>query len=60
MRDFHPDDELASPEGYSPQITPEEFDPGIPNQMLDFILRTEPTEVVDTDLFCSNEKKAFH
>ena len=42
MRDFHPDDELASPEGYSPQITPEEFDPGIPNQMLDFILRTEP------------------
>ena len=57
MRDFHPDDELASPEGYSPQITPEEFDPGIPNQMLDFILRTEPTEVVDTDLFAVMKKR---
>ena len=57
MRDFHPDDDLASPEGYSPQITPEDFDPGIPNQMLDFILRTEPTEVVDTDLFAVMKKR---
>ena len=57
MRDFHPDDDVASPEGYSPQITPEDFDPGIPNQMLDFILRTEPAEVVDTDLFAVMKKR---
>ena len=57
MRDFHPDDDVASPEGYSPQITPDDFDPGIPNQMLDFILRTEPAEVVDTDLFAIMKKR---
>ena len=57
MRDFHPDDDVASPEGYAPQITPEEFDPGIPNQMLDFILRTEPTEVINTDLFAVMKKR---
>jgi nitroreductase len=57
MRDFHPDDDVASPEGYAPQITPEDFDPGIPNQMLDFILRTEPAEVVDTDLFAVMKKR---
>ena len=57
MRDFHPDDDVASPEGYAPQINPEDFDPGIPNQMLDFILRTEPAEVVDTDLFAVMKKR---
>ena len=57
MRDFHPDDDLVSPEGYTPQETPGDFDPGIPNQLLDFILRSGPTEVVDTDLFAVMKKR---
>ena len=51
MRDFHPDDDFASPEEYVPQSAPDDFDPGLPNQLLDFVLRSESTEVVDTDLF---------
>ncbi len=57
MRDFHPDDDLISPEDYAPQETPGDFDPGIPNQLLDFILRSGPTEVVDTDLFAVMKKR---
>ena len=57
MRDFHPDDDVAFPEGYSPEVTPDDYDPGIPNQLLDFILRTEPTAVVDTDLFAVMKKR---
>ena len=58
MRDFHPDDDdLIYPENYTPQETPGDFDPGIPNQLLDFILRSEPTEVVDTDLFAVMKKR---
>ena len=34
MRDFHPDDDVASPEGYAPQMSPDDYDPGIPNQLL--------------------------
>ena len=49
MRDFHPDDDVASPEGYAPQMSPDDYDPGIPNQLLDFILRSEPSEPIDTD-----------
>ncbi|MDC4222432.1 MAG: nitroreductase family protein, partial [Candidatus Nitrosopumilus limneticus] len=57
MRDFHPDNDLVSPNGYVPQDTPDDFDPGIPNQLLDFILRAGPTEVVDTDLFAVMQKR---
>ena len=57
MRDFHPDDDVVFPEGYAPEVTPDDYDPGIPNQLLDFILRTEPTEVVDTDLFAVMKKR---
>ena len=57
MRDFHPDDDVASPEGYAPQMSPDDYDPGIPNQLLDFILRSEPTEPIDTDLFAVMKKR---
>ena len=36
MRDFHPDDDFASPEEYTPQSSPDDFDPGLPNQLLDY------------------------
>jgi nitroreductase len=57
MRDFHPDDDVAFPEAYAPQTTPDDYDPGIPNQLLDFILRSEPTEPIDTDLFAVMKKR---
>ncbi|MDA7495311.1 nitroreductase family protein [Nitrosopumilus sp.] len=57
MRDFHPDDDVAFPKGYVPEVTPDDYDPGIPNQLLDFILRSESTEVVDTDLFAVLKKR---
>ena len=57
MRDFHPDDDFASPEEYTPQSSPDDFDPGLPNQLLDFVLRSEPAEVVDTDLFAVMKKR---
>ena len=56
MRDFHPDDDIAFPKGYVPESTPDDYDPGIPNQLLDFILRSEST-VVDTDLFAVMKKR---
>ena len=37
MRDFHPDDDIAFPKGYVPESTPDDYDPGIPKQLLDFI-----------------------
>ena len=62
MRDFHPDDDVIFPKGYVPQATPDDYDPGIPNQLLDFILRSEPTgseplESIDTDLFAVMKKR---
>ncbi len=57
MRDFHPDDDVAFPEEYVPQSAPNDFDPGIPNQLLDFVLRSEPAEKVDTDLFAVMKKR---
>jgi len=57
MRDFHPDDDIISPEGYAPQEAPGDFDPGIPNQLLDFVLRSGPAEVVDTDIFAVMKKR---
>jgi nitroreductase len=57
MRDFHPTDDMVFPEGYSPAVTPDDYDPGIPNQLLDFILRSEPAETIDTDLFAVMKKR---
>ena len=33
MRDFHPDDDFASPEEYVPQTTPDDFDPGFSSEV---------------------------
>ena len=58
MRDFHPGDDVVFPEGYSPQETLDDFSPEIPNQLLDFILRSGPAEeIVDTDLFAVMKKR---
>ena len=57
MRDFHPSDDMVFPKGYAPEVTPDDYDPGIPNQLLDFILRSEPTEPIDTDLFAVMKKR---
>jgi len=39
------------PLGYEPEKTLEESDPDVRNQLLDFILKSGPSEVIDTDLF---------
>jgi len=58
MRDFNPNDDAVFPEGYSPQETLDDISPEIPNQLLDFILRSGPTEeVIDTDLFAVMKKR---
>ena len=57
MRDFHPDDDVAFSKGYVPEVSPDDYDPGIPNQLLDFILRSESTEVINTDLFAVMKKR---
>jgi len=57
MRDFHPGDDIVFPKGYAPQVSPDDYDPGIPNQLLDFILRSEPAEKIDTDLFAVMKKR---
>ena len=43
--------ERIYPLGYEPECIPESTDHDIRNQLLDFILKTVPTHVVDTDLF---------
>jgi len=45
------------PRGYEPEETPESSDDDIRNQLLDFILKSEPSEVVDTDLFAVMAKR---
>jgi len=45
------------PQGYEPQETPESPDHDIRNQLLDFILHSGPSEVVDTDLFAVMAKR---
>ena len=44
-------EEKIYPLGYEPKSTPESEDPDIRNQLLNFILKSAPTETVDTDLF---------
>lgn len=50
-------DEDTYPKGYVPQDVPVSDDPSIKNQILDFILHSTPTEVVDTDLFAVMAKR---
>ena len=45
------------PQGYEPQDVPVSDDPNVKNQILDFILHSAPTEVVDTDLFAVMAKR---
>lgn len=49
--------EKIYPLGYEPQVTPEKTDPDVRNQLLDFILQSGPSEVVDTDLFAVMAKR---
>jgi len=55
------DDEIKSektyPLGYEPEIVPASDDPKIRNQLIDFILTSGPTEVIDTDLFAVMAKR---
>lgn len=50
-------EEKIYPLGYEPKVTPEASDPNVRNQLLDFILQSGPTEVVDTDLFAVMAKR---
>ena len=49
--------EKIYPLGYEPPEIPESADPDVRNQLLDFILKSGPTEVVDTDLFAVMAKR---
>ena len=55
--DFEPDDEILSSKEYVPQESPDEFNSLIPNQLLDFVLRSDASKVVDTDLFSVMSKR---
>ena len=50
-------EEKIYPLGYEPQETPDVVDDNIRNNLLDFILKSGPTEVVDTDLFAVMAKR---
>ena len=49
--------EKIYPLGYSPQVTPKSSDPDVRNELLDFILKSGPSEIVDTDLFAVMAKR---
>ncbi len=56
--DSKKDGEKIYPLGYEPQETPDSPDHDVRNQLLDFILKSGPTEeVVDTDLFAVMAKR---
>ena len=50
-------EEKIYPLGYEPQETPDIVDDNVRNSLLDFILKSGPTEVVDTDLFAVMAKR---
>ncbi len=50
-------EEKIYPQGYEPQDSPTNVDPNLRNQLLDFILKSGPSEVVDTDLFAVMAKR---
>jgi nitroreductase len=49
--------EKIYPLGYEPEIIPDSSDSKIGNQLLDFILKSGPSEVIDTDLFAVMAKR---
>ena len=49
--------EKIYPLGYEPQETPDVDDHDVRNHLLDFILKSGPSEVVDTDLFAVMAKR---
>ena len=50
-------EEKIYPQGYEPEITPDISNDNTRNQLLDFILQSGPSEVVDTDLFAVMAKR---
>ncbi|MDH5568693.1 MAG: nitroreductase family protein [Nitrosopumilus sp.] len=50
-------EEKIYPQGYEPEITPDVSNDDTRNQLLDFILQSGPSEVVDTDLFAVMAKR---
>ena len=55
--DLKKDGEKIYPLGYEPQETPDVVDDNVRNNLLDFILKSGPSEVVDTDLFAVMAKR---
>lgn len=49
--------EKIYPLGYDISDVPKTTDPNVRNQLLDFILKSGPSEVVDTDLFAVMAKR---
>jgi len=49
--------EKIYPQGYEPEIAPDAPDDDVRNNLLDFILKSGPSEVVDTDLFAVMAKR---
>ena len=49
--------EKIYPQGYEPESVPDKPDSMIRNQLLDFILQSGPSEVIDTDLFAVMAKR---
>ena len=49
--------ERLYPQGYEPEITLDSSDSDTRNQLLDFILQSGPSEVIDTDLFAVMAKR---
>jgi len=49
--------EKIYPLGYEPEIKPDTVDDNVRNNLLDFILKSGPTEVIDTDLFAVMSKR---
>ncbi|MGI9567860.1 MAG: nitroreductase family protein [Nitrosopumilus sp.] len=50
-------EEKIYPLGYEPETIPEKPDSSVRNQLLDFILTSGPSEIIDTDLFAVMAKR---
>jgi len=50
-------EEKIYPQGYEPEITLDSSNDDTRNQLLDFILKSGPSEIVDTDLFAVMAKR---
>jgi nitroreductase len=55
--DSEENDKLLYPLGYEPEIKPDSSDPKVRNQLIDFILKSGPSEFIDTDLFAVMAKR---